>query len=317
MRIFGLAACFALLLAAGCGGSNPALSTQHLSYQGRERTYHVYLPPGHSKATAAPLVIALHGGGGSGAGFDDMTRRQFTTEAEKRGLVVVFPEGVEKGWNDGRPLQSARDKRRANVDDVGFLTHLIDKLHADLGIDRQRVYFTGISNGGFMTQRYAIDRGDRVAAAAAVTANLAAVWADRTPRRPVPILYMNGTGDPLVPYDGGQVKVFGQARGAILSTADSIAWWAGHDHCVGNPQISKVPDIDPKDGTFTVIERHGPCAEGSEVVLYKVEGGGHSWPGGNQYLPQAMIGKVSQDFRAVDALFDFFARHRLPSPPPE
>lgn len=305
----------ALALTA-CG--NPALMTREMPHAGHTRSWHVYLPPGlpaslpPGQPSAPPLVIALHGGGGTGDGFDGMTRNQLTQEAAKRGIVVVFAEGIEKGWNDGRPAISARDKRRAEVDDVAFITALIDRLVADHGIDRRRVYLTGISNGGFMAQRYAIEESHRVAAAAAVTAQVAQAWADRVPARPVPMLIMNGTEDPLVPYAGGQVTVFGEARGAVLSTADSVVWWARHNRCEGAPEVTALPDTDPDDDTHATVERHGTCADASEVLLVRIEGGGHTWPGGKQYLPRGMIGRASGDVQGAAVIFDFFSRHRLP-----
>lgn len=308
--LFSLLAVLTGLTASACGRHTPALETRTLTHQDRARTYHVFRPPGHAATAPAPLVVALHGGGGAGAGFDRTTNGQFTAAASKRGMVVVFPEGVAKGWNDGRAPVSARDEERAGVDDVGFLTRLVDTLHAEMGIDRGRVYFTGISNGGFMTQRYAIEHPERVAAAAAVTAQVAEAWADRSPARPVSMMLVNGTADPLVPYAGGQVTVFGTARGAIRSTADSVEWWRRHAGCAEPPAVSPLPDADPDDGTRAIMERSGPCEGGSEVVLVRVEGGGHTWPGGRQYLPRGMVGPVSNDFRAVDVIFDFFERHR-------
>lgn len=293
----------ALTLAVlGCG--NPALVLREQAHGGLDRTWHLYRPP--SAGAGAALVVALHGGGGSGAGFDDMTGGQIIRAAARRGWLVVFPEGVEKGWSDGRAPVSARDRRRAGVDDVGFITALVEVMAAEHGIDRARVYVMGISNGGFMTQRYAIEASDRVAAAAAVTAQVARAWSDRAPSRAVPVLLMNGTEDPLVPYGGGQVMVFGEGRGEVLSTAESVAWWAGHDGCSGAAVVAAVADADPGDGTRTVVERIGGCAGGSEVVLYRVEGGGHGWPGGRQYLPERVIGRVSGDFDAAEVIFGWF-----------
>ncbi|MCB9551762.1 MAG: esterase [Myxococcales bacterium] len=308
MRRWGLGVLLGVL-ASGCG--NPLLVTRELAHGGQTRAWHLYRPP--SAGAGAPLVVALHGGGGRGAGFDDMTRGQITRAAAKRGWVVVFPEGVEKGWNDGRAPVSGRDRRRAGVDDVGFITALVEAAAAEHGIDRGRVYVMGISNGGFMAQRYAIEASDRVAAIAAVTAQVAVAWRDRAPSRPVPVLLMNGTKDPLVPYGGGQVMVFGEARGEVLSTAESVAWWARHDGCapaaggtVGAAAVETVADGDPEDGTRTVVERVDGCAGGSAVVLYRVEGGGHGWPGGEQYLPERVIGRVSGDFDAAEVIFGWF-----------
>lgn len=289
----------------GCD-RGPALETRTLSHGDRARTYHLVpaasMPPG-----PRPLVVALHGGGGRGDKLDGSTNGQITREARRRGWRVVFPEGIEKGWNDGRPLTTDRDRRRAGVDDVGFLGALIDHLVATADIDPDRVYMMGISNGGFMTQRFAFDGGGRIAAGAAVAAQQAVVWREKAPPGPVSMLWMNGTDDPLVPYAGGQVAVFGKARGAILSTDETVERWASQLGCEA-PTSEALPDVDPRDETRVHRSRRA-CRGGAELVMYRIEGGGHTWPGGDQYLPQLMIGRVSRDLDGAAAIFDFFARH--------
>jgi polyhydroxybutyrate depolymerase len=290
--------------------ADPAgMQTHNLVYQGLTRTYHVYLPSGHSPNKAAPLVIALHGGGGNGENMDRSTGRQLTREAERWSWVVVFPEGVENGWNDGRKINTPKARRRSQVDDVGFIAKLIDGLHTDFKIDRKRVYATGISNGGFMSLRLAVDLSDCIAAVGVVTASLAKVLEQKTPKQPVGVLFMNGTQDPLVPYEGGQVMVLGRPRGEILSTEASVRWWAKHMDCSSSPKISQLPDIVKIDGTHTKVERYTDCRGQVQVILYQVVGGGHTWPGGKQYLPKKVIGRVSRDFQAARKIFDFFAQH--------
>lgn len=308
-RSRGLLIFAVVALANGCRKRSVDLVTRSLEHDGRDRTYHVHLPPGHSPAKPVPLVVALHGGGGTGLGFEAGTGAGLRAESDRRGWVIVYPEGIEKGWNDGRPLSSARDVQRAGVDDVGFLAALIARLHADHGIDRSRVFFTGISNGGFMSMRFAIDHPSQLAAIAAVTANLAKLHETRKLERPVPVLIMNGTDDPLVPWAGGQVRVLGRDRGEVLSTLDTIRWWTAQNGCAGAPVQGTLPDLVPDDGTRVHTEIHGSCQDRSEVALYRIEGGGHTWPGGAQYLPERVIGRVSRDFEGTRAIFDFFARH--------
>lgn len=303
-------AAFAALVALAAVGCDrgPALETRTLEHGGRTRTYH--LLPRPAGEGAQPLIVALHGGGGRGDRMDRSTDRQISREAARRGWRVVFPEGVAKGWNDGREALTDVDRERVGVDDVAFLDALIDRLIADEGVDPKRVYMMGISNGGFMTQRFALSRGARLAAAAAVTAQVARQWLGDEPATPVPMLLMNGTEDPLVPYGGGHVTVFEQKRGQVLSTAESVDWWARHFGCDAAPETATLPDRAPDDGTRVHTERRGGCRDGAEVVLYRVEGGGHTWPGGDQYLPVFMIGRVSEDIDGTAEIFDFFARHR-------
>lgn len=287
-----------------------SLQTYTLIHDGLTRTYHVHLPPGHRPDKSVPLVLALHGRGGSGLQMDDFTNNQLTREGDRRGWVVVFPEGIERGWNDGRDPESEVALRRSGVDDVGFLRNLIERLRIDFGIDQKRVYATGISNGGFMSIRLAIDLSDRIAAIGAVTSCLGTGHQRLEPLAPVGVLVMNGTEDPLVPYEGGRVETFGQDRGSVLSTDETIRWWVAKMSCGSEPDWRALPDQAKLDGTRTEVETYSECRNGVQVVLYRIEGGGHTWPGGKQYLPVRWIGRVSRDFEAAREIFDFFEQHR-------
>lgn len=299
MRFIGLALLFLALPAWG--------QIETLSVQGRDRWWTQHIPPGG--AAGRPLVVALHGGGGSGVGFDEITQGQLTREARRRRWVVVFPEGLEKGWNDGRPPASRRDERRQAVDDVAFLDAMVDWLIAHHQVDPTRVYFTGMSNGGFMSQRYALDHADKVAAIGLVVATVAEAWAARRPTRPVPALFLLGSEDPLVPYAGGQVVALGTERGAVLSAAASLRHWAVLDGCGDTPVRETLADRAPRDETRAVVDRF-PCPAGVGLELWTLEGGGHTWPLGQQYLPKVMVGRVSREVDGAGVLFDFFARHQ-------
>lgn len=300
---------FALVCAAlGCRIASAAgLESKSMEVGGETRTYHVMLPDGYDATKPAPLVLALHGGGGTGQGFDPHTNDQFRREADRLDWVVVFPDGVNKGWSDGR-LATAEPRR--STDDVAFLSALIDRMADDYAIDEKRVYATGISNGAFMSIYLALALSDRIAAVAAVTGNLQAVHATKVPSRPVPILFMNGTEDPMVPYDGGQVTVFGQDRGAVLSTHASALRFGALNGCKSEGPVKTLPDWAKQDGTRVHVHAGVGCK--APVVVYRIEGGGHTWPGGTQYLPQSIVGRVSRDILGTRHIFDFFAPHALP-----
>jgi len=287
-----------------------SLQTNTLIHDGLTRIYHVHLPPNYRPDRPAPLVLALHGGGGSGLQLDDFTNKQLTREGDKRGWVVVFPEGVDKGWNDGRDLESEVAIQRSRVDDVGFLGTLIERLRSDFGIDQRRVYATGISNGGFMSIRLAIDLSDKIAAIGAVASCLGVGHQQLEPLATVGVLIMNGTEDPLVPYDGGRVEILGQDRGSVLSTEETIRWWVAKMGCGLEPERRALPDRAILDGTRTEVETYSVCRNGVQVVLYRIQGGGHTWPGGRQYLLVRWVGRVARDFEAAPEIFDFFERHR-------
>lgn len=283
------------------------LSHHSLRFQERERTFFIHLPPQHTKARAVPLVIALHGGGGTATLMNSSTKFSLSAQADARGWVLLIPQGVAKGWNDGRPAIDRGSRARAGVDDVGFIAALIDHAHAKYGIDRDRVFVTGISNGGAMSFRLALDLSDRIRAVAPVTMSLPAVLKGKTPKRPISVLMVNGTDDPLVPFRGGQIRVLGRDRGEVLPTDDTLEWWAKQNGCTTSATPRTLPDADPKDKTRVVFEERRDCKNGTRVALYRVEGGGHTWPGGRQYLPQRVVGRVSQDIDASSVIFQFFA----------
>ena len=295
---------------SGCKRQVPKnLKTATLEHDGQTREYHYRLPT-NLKEQPPALVIALHGGGGKGARLDAMTNSQLTRAAQARKWVVVFPEGIDNGWNDGRTPVTRRDKARAKVDDIGFIGALIDRMIAEHQIDESRVYVLGMSNGGFMSFRVALELSDRVAAVAAVTASLGIVHIDANPKKPVGVLVMNGTKDPLIPYNGGMVKLFGVDRGEILSTEATVDWWAKRNNCRDTGDARHKPDTSQIDSTRVMVQKRSDCDDQVEVVLYKIEGGGHTWPRGIQYLPERAIGKVSHDIDAAADIFTFLSRHR-------
>jgi polyhydroxybutyrate depolymerase len=280
-----------------------------LVWQGRPRAYHVYRPPGVTGGGTVPLVLALHGSGGTGLGMDPLTGGTLSAEAGRRGWLLVCPDGIAKGWNDGRLPAGARDRAKAGVDDVGFLSALIDRMVTDENADPSRVYVAGISNGGFMALRLALERSERIAAVAAVAAGVPRVLAERRPARPVSVLLVNGTEDRRIPYRGGWMQTLGGSRGEVLSAPEGARWWAERNGCVGPPKLRELPDRDPGDATRVTLETHAPCGSGTEVALYRVDGGGHTWPNGRQYAPRFLVGRITHDLDGTRAIFDFFARH--------
>jgi len=309
-RLISIFIILTLVSAVGPRSAAAKLIKKTLISGGLERTYHVFLPKGYSSGNPIPLVIALHGGGGRGINMDRGTGGQITREADRRGWIAVFPEGVSRGWNDGRPLKTRRDRERATVNDTAYIADLLAELQKDYSIDAKRIFATGISNGGFMSIRLAIDLSDKFAAIAAVTASLGKQDEQSVPKAPISVMFINGTEDPLVPYNGGQVVAFGQTRGEILATSAAIRWWAARNGCTDQPVSQDLPDSEPGDGTYVQMETFSGGEQGSEVVLVRINGGGHTWPGGVQYLPERRIGKVCRDIDGTELIFDFFARHQ-------
>lgn len=278
----------------------PGDSNGSLSFGGLTRTYLLHLPPAYSDTKPLPLVLALHGGGGDGQGMEKLTH--LNTVADQQGFIVVYPDGYQKYWADGRGATSA-DK--AGIDDVGFLSRLIDTLVEQFAVDRSRVYVTGISDGGFMTERLACDLTQKIAAVAAVAATMSQWEADHcAPARPIPFMLIQGAADPIVPAQGG--AVIGE-RGTVIPTSETLQKWTTFDSCTPPAQTGTEP---PKvnDETQVSYERYLTCKDGTQVILYSIAGGGHTWPGGWQYLPAAVIGKTTRNMDASAVVWQFFTQ---------
>jgi polyhydroxybutyrate depolymerase len=304
----------AVLAAAGDAyvrAAETSTQTGTLAFGGLTRTYRLRVSPASRRPM--PLVLALHGGGGTGEHMERLTLGGFNRLADREGFAVVYPDGVERHWNDGRGTQAYRS-HRDNIDDVGFLAALIGYAARSIPVDLRRVYATGISNGGLMSFRLARELADRIAAIAPVAISMSEQLLQmRTPARPISVLLIPGTQDPLVPWEGGEIGFAGGRKvGRVISVAESVRFWATHNQCPPTPAVTWEPDRDPFDGTRVRRVAYGPCREGTEVVLYAVEGGGHTWPGGQQYLAERLVGRTSRDIDANEVIWGFFKRHAIP-----
>lgn len=288
----------------------PALSAEPtqdaLPWRGLSRLYSVYVPEG--LGAGAPLVLVFHGSDGDARQARAAFGWEWDRLADEHGFVVAYPEGYEGHWNDCRAA-GPYAANRLDVDDVGFTRALVARLVERRGVDPARVYATGISNGGQMALRLALEAPELVRAVAPVIASLPAEGnLDCAPSgRPVSMLVMNGTADPMNPYEGGTVALYGLVgnRGEVLSTEATAGYFAalaGHDR----PGVREaLPDPAPRDGTS--IERTRWAAPGrAEVVLYAVHGGGHTVPHPRVRFPR-LLGRTSADAVAAEQIWEFFA----------
>jgi polyhydroxybutyrate depolymerase len=259
-----------VLLAAACGGggedsSPPPAPVQHgeIAIDGLSRPYRVFVPPTLDRSRPAPLVVVLHGGNGS---IDDIVRATlFDREAAEGGFIVAYPEATMKAWNAGTCCGSAP---RRNPDDVGFIGRVLDELLAGYPVDPSRVFLTGVSNGAMMAYRFACEHADRVTAVGSVAG--AVVHPGCQPSRPVSVLEIHGTDDPLIPYLGGKPDAPEAAGSApYTATRDMARQWADWNGC----PAAAPPRVD---GPVTT-ESWGGCRNGSAVSLVTVQGGGHIW----------------------------------------
>jgi polyhydroxybutyrate depolymerase len=294
-----LACCAAFTL-----GASAALA-ETLDINGVKRTFIAQLP----ETKPAALVIVLHGKTQSGG--DMVTRTSWPLIAKRDRFAVIFPDGLDHAWADDRP-----DARRAGrgppegTDDVAFIAKLVEKYVADGSVDPKRVYVTGISNGGAMTMTLVCARADLFAAAASVIMNLTDESAGAChPQRTVPMLVMNGTADPLIPYEGGRGTSYFAADG-FWSTAKTLDFWRRANGCDTQDAATDLDDRNPADQS-TVTRISSRCPPGRDVVLYRVNGGGHRMPG---YFPDAhyprvaaaILGPQNGDIDGADTIWTFF-----------
>jgi len=298
--VIALLAIMVMVLSAGGSvavADEPALQSGEIEYGGYDRTYEYYIPSGYDGSEAVPLLFSFHGLGSSGEGQAYLTN--FTALAEQEGFIAVFPDaksldpegnecaanlpaltGNNIQWNVGGPwsLQYCAD-----VDDVGFISALLDLFKEEYNIDVTRVYATGMSNGAMFAYYMALELPGTFAGIAAVASPMTTNMFEEEVSSPVTVIVMMSPDDPIVPYEG-----FGWV-GSVDATID---FWIEANQTSTEPGETVW---EPTDGDSTRIVRYvySGGENGTEVILYKIEGGGHTWPGGPQYAPSSVIGLVS------------------------
>jgi polyhydroxybutyrate depolymerase len=281
---------------------------------GLKRTYLIHIPAAVSNRSM-PILIALHGGGGDGESMINLTDGGFDRLSDKKGFIVAYPDGIEKHWNDGRnETETDYETHKENTDDVGFISALIDNLIKKFNADAKRVYVTGMSNGAIMSYRLGCELSGKIAAIAPVAGNIPENLIPHCmPARPLAVLAINSDNDPLVPFNGGDVTgPFGMRKlGKVLSANESVMFWVKYNGCSSNPVIKDEPDNDPDDGTRVQKRQFINGRNHTEVILYTIKGGGHTWPGGYQYLGEWIVGKTCRDINATKIIWDFFEKHSL------
>jgi polyhydroxybutyrate depolymerase len=286
----------------------PGRHVMSIPFGGHNRRF-IVVTPSHPKAGEnLPLVFFFHGAGGSAL---QATRTYgWAEKAESEHFFAVFPEGLPVRpdgvgsfllnphiWRDEREGMQKR-----GVDDVRFFEDLLNKIEDVLPVDPKRVYVTGFSNGAGMTFTLGSHFSDRIAAIAPVSSQ-SFVHID-TLARPLPVYYLAGTADPLVPYHGGESKLpWGQVRN-MPPVQESVDTWAKLDGCPAEPQVMG------EEGGVRVL-RYGPGKGNAEVVFTTVEGNGHHWPGTIEPLPKAISGPAVDPFNATDRIWEFFVRHPI------
>jgi poly(3-hydroxybutyrate) depolymerase len=216
-----------------------------------------------------------------------------------------YPGG---GGQQPQGREPSEERRAAPADDVAFFNQMLDQLGTKFSVDTSRIYAAGLSEGGFMSMRLGCALGDRFAAVAAVGAAMPKTMICLPPH-PVPLVMINGTSDPVVPYGGGTEHNLSLPT---ISVEDSAKAWAKIDRCEDKPEKSKLSARE-KGGTETKVDTYNGCQQNAQVVLYSLKGAGNTWPGGEQYEVEKTIGKTSQDLNANEVIWSFLVTRKLPA----
>ncbi|MFA5270746.1 MAG: PHB depolymerase family esterase [Candidatus Omnitrophota bacterium] len=282
------------------------------------RSYMVHLPASYEPGTLAPVVINFHGALGTGEsaeiGIGGMNKK-----SDEGGFIAVYPNAISKIGQPGRKQYwnagTLVDVGAPNVDDVGFINAMLDKLEQDYSVDKKRIYATGISNGAWMSYAVACKLSERIAAIAPAAGGM--ILEGCSPKEPVSIIHFHGTKDPGWPYNGGGSCWTDTIRSPIMET---ISKWVELDGC------SPTSNITYQKGDVT-CKTYSSCAKGTEIIFCTINGGGHAYPGGYTFPVEQVVkwdgdcalgqngngvGKVSKDISALDAMWEFFKKHPKP-----
>ena len=283
-----------------------------VSSDGRDREFVLYVPPSYDKLKPVPLVVMLHGMGGTAMNSHKETA--WSSKAETETFIVAYPEATRpdansppslrnnpQAWNDGSGRFHASEGK---IDDISFIRSMLDCITADYDIDSKRIYVTGFSNGASMAFRVGADLTDRIAA---IAPNAGACWTKELKLSgSLSLCYITGTSDSLNPIDGGYPKLAfggkdqgGQKKPRVQETIDK---WVKALGCV-----PEAASDNTKEGVRT--RRYGTCQNGVELQFTTVEGLGHHWAGGTSQAPEFLVGKNTKKMNATDAVWEFFGVH--------
>lgn len=274
---------------------NPALavvipgdSRQTIESGGLTRSYKLHIPEIYDITQPAPLVLSLHGFTSNSeqqelfSGWDEI--------ADAENFIVAYPQGAQtpSRWNAGPNLFT----RLNPIDDVAFIRAVIAEITENYCIDAARIFVNGLSNGGGMTHRLACEMADQIAAVGTVAGAYPALETECEPARPIPVISFHGTEDPLVPYNGNRM---------LPPIQDWAAEWAARNGC--DPTPENIPATGDTSGVHYVN-----CDDNADVILYTIDEGGHTWPGG---FPLLILGKTTRDINASETMWEFFMAHPL------
>ncbi|HTI50041.1 MAG TPA: PHB depolymerase family esterase [Planctomycetaceae bacterium] len=292
-----------LLMADDSSNLTPGDHRRALNVDGRARDYLVHVPKGYDGSRAFPVVLAFHGGLSNADRMVDFSG--LSEKGDQAGFLAVYPNGTGRAegaytWNGGNCCGYAQDQ---NVDDVAFVRALLDDLERVARVDAKRIYATGMSNGGLMAYRLADELSDRIVAIAPVGGPMGTETC--RPKRPVSVIHFHGTDDKFAPFTGGRGER-SVSQTHFYSVQHSLDNWIRANGCPREPVVTALEPV-VSDGTRVTKSVYGPGREQSEVVLVRIEGAGHTWPG--RKPPLLFLGKSTANISANDLMWEFFEKH--------
>lgn len=280
----------------------PGIHTETVKFDGLDRKYMYYIPQGYEEQAKLPVVFFLHGMGASAQIGVNVLGPQYHARAERDKAIVVYPEATSKRWNDklggSYPLTDS-------INDVGYLSSLIDLFIKEFKGDPSRVYFSGSSNGGMMTYRLSVDIPEKITAVAPFISAISKEVAEEFPKaKPMPIMITSGTADTIIRWDGGPIRVTRTRN--ILSGDDNVAYWVKRNGAKAKAKVTTLPDVEPGDhSTVEVQEYKGKY----DVILYKIINGAHQHPTLREAGKPLVPGK-NMDYNSFERVWDFLLSYK-------
>jgi len=283
----------------------PEIVNGTLTFQNQERVFTLHIPSSYNGSTATPLVLFLHGGGGNSQSAQNFTN--FNTISDQEGFLVAYPQGGFTAgpnsfvWADGRGLGADTQ----GIDDVGFINALVDQLIQDYNVNPAKVYLCGFSNGSFLTQKIAFENNTRFAAMGTLGGTMHQGFFDTgNPGRAIPMMYVFGTADPLVPYNGGFVSNNPDFE-RVVGVEQAVDFWVANNQSQTVVPPVEVANFNNADSsTVTVFEYTNGLCNNAAVKFYRINGGGHTWPG--VAIQSQDLGRTNLDIQASRELWQFF-----------
>jgi polyhydroxybutyrate depolymerase len=305
MKINVIYFCFCLFLSPlsyGQSVKTQGLHTDSMTYDGLTRKYLYYIPSGIENLTSVPVVFFLHGMGASAQIGVNVLGPQYHARAERDKAIVVYPDATSKHWNDklggSYPLTDS-------IDDVGYLSALIDLFIGDFNANPNRIYFSGSSNGGMMTYRLSCDIPEKIRAIAPFVSTISPnVAREFSKAKPIPIIITSGTADSVIKWNGGTIKV--TRTPVILSGDENVAYWVGRNGVNKKAKITNLPDIETGDNSTVEIQHYKGK---NDVILYKIIGGAHTHP--TLRAPgKALVKGLNMDYNSFERVWDFMLSYK-------